>query len=580
MSKAILVCFREGEPSSEFRTKLELLNQRLSPDNITSPPPLIINNNGILIAIFNPNKALSIKHTSVCLGNMIAPSENWSEPIAEAPDGTYALFRSDDNAVELVADIVASRTIWYIQTEEMFLAATSQRAIVSLLGDFQLNRVTVSWMLSAGMLGPDNSWDQRIKPVGSDSRVLLDRASWKLTVHREDGDFTPLDLPVAEHKKRLKQALEETFAHLQLDYSKWILPLSGGFDSRAALIMLLQNQRKIRSVTWGLQPSLNDELNDAYIAKALAEHFNLEHRYLEINISDEPIETIVNRYLVAGEGRIDHIRAYMDGFKVWKLLFEEGNVGVIRGDQGFPSNPAYTSFRLKQYNGLSFLSDYANLKDFNEFDLVKQTIPEYLQRKSGESLVGWRDRLYHQIRIAMYFAALNDLKCAYVEIINPLLSRRVIKQVRTIPPALKTDKKLFKELVHEIGPDIRFAKREATASRRSVEQNRSMTDFILSELNSTYAEAIFSKRFVNFINQNMKILTENSIPKRSKKQLLPQKLIRKVKSALTKPDVAINTLALRALIVCKMSQILYEDAESLKNVSIKPEEYFAPHPNL
>jgi len=330
-------------------------------------------------------------------------------------------------------------------------------------------------------------------------------------------------------------------------------------------LMLLRNQSKIRTVSWGLQSSLNDELNDAYISKALAEHFNLEHRYLEINIADEPIETIVNRYLVAGEGRIDHIQAYMDGFKVWKILFEEGNVGVIRGDQSFPSNPAYTSFHLRQYIGLSFLSDYANLKDFNEFELAPQTIPEYLQRKSGESLVGWRDRLYHQIRNAMYFAALNELKCAYVEIINPLLSRRVIKQVRTIPSALKTDKKLFKELIREIGPNIRFAERGATPSRKSVEQNRSMTDFILSELNSTYAEAIFSKRFVNFINQNMQILDENSIPKKSKKQFLPQKLIRKIKSALTKPDIEMNTLALRALIVCKMSQMLYEDANALKN---------------
>lgn len=567
MSKAILVCFREGEPSPEFQTKLELLAQRLSPDNITPTPPLIINDKGILLTIINPNEALSIKHTSVCLGNMIDPWEDWSEPTTDVPDGTYALFRSDENAVELVADIVASRTIWYVQTEEMFIAATSQRAIVSLLGDFQLNRVTVSWMLSAGMLGPDNSWDQRIKVVGADSRVLLDRASWKLTVQREDGDFTPLDLPAAEHKKRLKQALEETFTHLQLDYSKWILPLSGGFDSRAVLIMLLQNQREFRSVTWGLQASLNDELNDAYIAKALAEHFNLEHRYLEINMSDEPIETIVNRYLGAGEGRIDHIRAYMDGFKVWKLLFEEGNVGVIRGDQSFPSNPAYTTFHLRQYIGLSFISDYANLKDFNEF--AEQTIPEYLQRKSGESLVGWRDRLYQQFRIAVYFAALNELKCAYVEIINPLLSRRVIKQIRTIPSTLKTDKRLFKELIREIGPDISFAKHSATASRRSVEQNRSMTDFILSELNSTYVETIFSKRFIDFIAQNIQMPDENPIPKRSRKKSLPQKLMQKAKSALAKPNIELNTLALRALIVCKMSQMLSEDAKALKNIPMK-----------
>lgn len=574
MSKAILVCFRDGEPTPEFRIKLDLLNQRLSPDNITPAPPLIIDDKGMLISIFNPNESLAIKRASVCLGNMIDPSESWSEPMAEAPDGTYALFRSDENSVELVTDILASRTIWYIHTEDVFIAATSQRAIVSLLGDFQLNRVTVSWMLSSGMLGPDNSWDQRVKMVSPDTRILLDRRSWKLTVQREFGDFTPLDLPVVEHKKLFKQALEETFAHLQLDYSKWVLPLSGGFDSRAVLIMLSQNQRRPRSVTWGLRSSLDDELNDAYIAKALAKHFNLEHRYLEIDVSDEPIEKVVNRYLVAGEGRIDHIRAYMDGFKVWKLLFEEGNVGVIRGDQSFPSKPAYTSFRVRQYVGLPFLSDYSSLKN-PEFELSEQTLPENLQRKPRESLTGWRDRLYHQFRIAVYFAALNDLKCAYVEIINPLLSRRVVKQVKLIPSSLKTDKKLFKELIQELSPDISFAKRAATASRKSIEQSRLITDLILSELNSAYVEDIFSKSFVNFIVQNIQVLNENSVSQAAKKPLLPKRLAQKVKSVL-KPDVAVNTLALRALIVCKMSQMLHEDAEALKNVAVKSEAHFAP----
>ena len=579
MSKAILVCFRKGEPSPEFRMKLELLNQRLSPDNITPNPPTIIDDKGLVITIFNPNEALSIKHTSICLGNMIAPSENWSSSLADVPDGTYALFRSDENTIELVTDTVASRTIWYIQTEDIFIASTSQRAIVSLLGDFQLNRVAVSWILSSGTLGPGNSWDQRIKMVGADTRLLLDRPSWELTVQQQSLASIPLDLPATEHKKRLNQALEDTFAHLQLDYSKWILPLSGGYDSRAVLIMLSQNQKRPRSVTWGIQSSLNDELNDAYIAKALADHFDLEHRHLDIDISDEPIEKIVHRYLVAGEGRIDHIRAYMDGFKVWKLLFEEGVAGIIRGDQSFATQPAYTPFRVRRYVGLSFLSDYSNLKNHPEFELLEQTLPENLHRKPGESLANWRDRLYLEFRIPTLFAALNDLKCSYVEITNPLLSRRVINQVKTIPPSLKIDKKLFKELIRDIGPDIRFAKRAATPSQKSIEQNSSINDLILSELNSSYVEAIFSKGFTNFIARNMQIYDKNSVPQEAKKQSLPTRLTKKVKNIL-KPEIKINSLALRALIVCKMSQMLQQDAEVFKNGVTEPEAHFTLGVNL
>ena len=578
MAKIALVCLRDWEQSPEFLLKLERLNQRLSPDNIVPNSPLVVDNNrGVLFAIFNPNEALVVKGDSVCLGNMIAPPDDWSKPMTEAPDGTYALFRSDENAVELVTDSVASRTIWYILTEEVFIAATSQRAIISLLGSFEPNRITVSWMLSSGTLGPDNSWDRRIKMVGADGRVLLNRFSWKLTVRQESLDSVPLDLPTIEHKNRLQHALEETFDGLQLDYSKWILPLSGGFDSRTILIMLLRKERRLRSVTWGLQSSLNDELNDAYIAKTLANHFDLEHRYFEINISDEPIETIINRYLVAGEGRVDHIRAYMDGFKIWKFLFEEGVSGIIRGDQSFPWGLAYTHFGARRGSGLSLLSDYANLKNWRELELPKQKVPENLEKKPGESLANWRDRLHLEFKLSVYLAALNDLKCPYVEITNPLLTRRIIQQVRTMPSSLKTNKRLLKELIHDIGPDIRFAKREAIAPPKYILQNRSVVDLVVSELNSTYVETLLSKKLVNFIVENIEIFNENSEPKDSRKQSLPQKLTQKVKRVLTKPNIGINTLAFRAFIVCKMSQILHQDAEAFKNGSTKSEVHFAPH---
>ena len=53
----------------------------------------------------------------------------------------------------------------------------------------------------------------------------------------------------------LREALEETNAALDLDLTKWVLALSGGYDSRSILYMLRdagKNIGALRTVTWGL----------------------------------------------------------------------------------------------------------------------------------------------------------------------------------------------------------------------------------------------------------------------------------------------------------------------------------------
>ena len=60
--------------------------------------------------------------------------------MAGIPDGSYALFRSDENKVELITDVVGSRTIWYVRTEDAFIASTSQRAIIFFSSGFSAKR--------------------------------------------------------------------------------------------------------------------------------------------------------------------------------------------------------------------------------------------------------------------------------------------------------------------------------------------------------------------------------------------------------------------------------------------------------
>ena len=85
-----------------------------------------------------------INGASVCLGTLLEPeNENWHEIGDETPDGAFAIIRSNDQTVQLVTDTLGQRTLWYVLTENFFIASTSQRAILLYLGGFELNEAVI-----------------------------------------------------------------------------------------------------------------------------------------------------------------------------------------------------------------------------------------------------------------------------------------------------------------------------------------------------------------------------------------------------------------------------------------------------
>ena len=198
---------------------------------------------------------------------------------APLPDGSYALLRADDAHVELVADGVASRTLWYALTDRELIASTSQRAIVTLLGSFEPNRDVLPWMLSSGTLGPLGGWDARLKRVQPGERVLLDRARWRLRSTVEPTELvaepTCHTTPTCE---RLRSTVTDACRRWSFDARKWVLTLSGGADSRSLLCLL--RDRGIGTVTWGLPHSEEKDGNDAQVAREVARILGVSHRFI------------------------------------------------------------------------------------------------------------------------------------------------------------------------------------------------------------------------------------------------------------------------------------------------------------
>lgn len=570
MAKCIWICSRQPFPGM-VEEKITNICNSLSPDNITPRVPQIKIGSNIAYGIMNPTNTILTHDYSLMLGKIIGDDDRWHEPGTDFPEGIYALFRDGEGFCEIITDTVATRTIWYYHDENLFVASTSQRAIILYLGGFKFDDRVIPWMLSTGSLGPTLSWDKRIMRVPPDTSVILDKTNWTLSINQKPVEFVESKISDTDHENYMREVLDTTFGSIKFDFNDWILPLSGGYDSRGilCLLKLKGNADGIRTITWGLKNSLDNKTNDAYVATQVAKKLNVPHMYFCNDITQEPVELLINRFLINGEGRVDHVGGYMDGFQIWKHLYESNIQGIIRGDEGFGWTEVLSPLDVRKCVGFTICNDYSNLKDFLSQSSHSQDIPPLLERKDGETFSTWRDRLYHTDRISTILSALSDLKLSYVEIVNPLLTRKIVYQVRRLPDHLRTLKVLYKKIVISISPDVPFAKVGANAENSGVLKLRQVVNLVKSEITSDTARGLFPPEFINDVVSNLKVLDQTQLRNERKestasfkavaKKLLPSGLKNLVKTkVLPTPALDYNIIAFRMYIIMRMRKLLIE----------------------
>lgn len=571
MAKIIYVCLRDPSQADSAARAVAAVADRLTPDNLPNTPPRIVASNGIVAGFAGDSESIGVRDCSVAAGYLVEPG-NWHQPGGARPDGAYAVFRGDDTTVEILTDALASRTVWYASTERMFIASTSQRAIVALLGNFQFNADTVPWMLAAGYLGPDQSWDKRIRFVKGATCVVLDRKSWAVHERTEPFAFELSTLPDREQERLVTETLRNAVGGAQVRGSQWAITLSGGVDCRAILCLLPQTQG-LRAVTWGLRASLDDPGNDASIARRVARHFNIEHRFLEIDRTSETVDRVFDRYVANGEGRIDHISGYADGFALWRRLQDFGVRTIIRGDQAFGLNYV-SSQRHVRMKYLPLWSDYAGLPSLASLGLRPQVVPDWLQQQGNETLQTWRDRIQCLYRTSHVLAALSDLKLPYVELINPLLSGSIIERIKTLPDRSRTDKALFRQIAKSLSPGIPYATSSALQPPGDLLQSPHVVALLNDSLSSGRLGTFIPPDLVAYMKGGL--VQSDSVPRpprvsrlrRSVRALVPSWVTRLARSRNVHiPAPPHNRLAFRAYLIERTSALLAEDAAAARGLA-------------
>jgi hypothetical protein len=574
MSKFIHALYRDQIPY-DAALRVGAICKRLEPENISAKNPIIHQTERSITGISNPVPNVIANEHAVLLGCTFDTHLPWDRPAENTPDGSYALLRSDSNIVQIATDPSGSRPIWFYFDEDKFVCSNSQRAIIMYISSFERSELAISWLVSAGTIGPLQSWDRRIRKVGPNSSISLDKQKWTLKESGERAEFKCVNQNTAFHEENLRNALHNTFhGKWSCDPSKALILLSGGYDSRAILTMLHQASAepfKLKTVTWGLQSERNTAGGDATVARMVAKSLGVSNEYLELDPREISTETVMRRFVAAAEGQVEHISGYIDGLELWKAIYESGLTCIVRGDEPFRRNSGATERTVRYSLGIGLTADYQNLpKIVSDCGLPPSTMPDFLQRQPSETIQTWSDRLNHEFRIPTVLAALSEIKAQYVEIINPLLSRSILYASRALPDSMRNGKTLFKEVTRHLGPNLPYATKNAIGTPEQILRSDAYIQFLQSRLLDSTSTTVFPAAVLRHIAQNLASHRTEAISAAKKPKPLISRLPLRIRNhirSLVPQSISKETLALRVHIVDATLGLFQEDLRAMKDLN-------------
>lgn len=524
MAKITGIYFKSKKIKKSYKNSLDVLCNWFEKEFSEFHELKIIESDTSLHHVIGHNDLLKISSKSGLLG--FAENTIWDKE-GEFPDGNYFIYREWQFGLELLSDFSGSRTIWYHQSEDFFIFSSSQFSIIKFLGDYSFNCNVVSWMLSSGSLGSNNSWDNRLNILPRNTFLRWNAIENQIETFQVSSKF------IFESKKlpRIEKVIEESISSVSLPSKNVGHLLSGGLESRL-LFYYLAIPRKLKAFTWTRLEFLNDPKSDVSIAQKLCKVFGLEHSVISLeDVKFNPSENL-DLFIKYGEGRIDHLSGYTDGFSLWKNFKNEAFHIIIRGDHNFGRYKSNSPIISRKILGCEFADDYSNVGRF----LIKNQDDNYLLKIfEQESLSDYSVRLGLDYRHQYVNSALSDLKLSFVEIYNPLLNNRLLEYSVKIPSKLSENKRITRNLMNRLIPNFAYASKTSIGSLDSFLSENYKDYFILlltevqnetwQKLGLNYNEIqkllVRSKKKNSRSDKSIFLLLKKFIPIRIKKYLLP-----------------------------------------------------------
>ena len=251
-------------------------------------------------------------------------------------------------------------------------------------------------------------------------------------------------------------------------------------------------------------------------------------------------------------------------------MFDEGVLGIVRGDQLFGGSPVLTETQARTKRGLALLADFLPAEDVASLELPEQHVPEDLRRRAGESVAGYRDRLYRQFGHPVIMAALNDLKSAYVELTNPLLYHSLVQAGCALSDAQRNGKRFWQDLVRDKCPDIPFAQRVAIPDMSGFLRRSEVVDVIRASLRAVDATTYLNAAALRLAENSLTAVENRPAPRRRLPNLrqVARRVVpapaRRILQSGRRPVLDAAALAFHAYVIVASCRMLARDARALR----------------
>jgi hypothetical protein len=143
-----------------------------------------------------------------------------------------------------------------------------------------------------------------------------------------------------------------------------------------------------------------------------------------------------------------------------------------------------------------------------------------------------------------------------------------LRCVRSLPDGLRTDKRLWRELVRAHAPDIPFASRTAVRSLQEFVSDTRVLELLLAEIKSANAAALFVPPLRAKIAANIHAVLRGAPSRRDLRLQLARTMPASVREAARTwfghgPKLHPMVFAFRAFVASRMTSMLKQDADSL-----------------
>ena len=384
----------------------------------------------------------------------------------EKMDGSYRLIIWHQSGLRVGVDIAGTRALYWFVADDMWachshlmdLAPTYPRVLQVHLG-------AVGQFCANGRYPPNLTAYRGIRHLGAGQWLIHGARGTESREHfsrapLEPADRRPMPTLATDLIERTDAAIDSSLRASD----RPVYPLSGGLDSRfiVALAVRRFGPHAVRSITWGEEPDRPS--SDAVVARAVAAKLGVEHTWHQKAHAHTP-ETFA-RAIYLSSGETDHAIHFPDDHILHGELADSYGFGsIVRGDEllgGSLRRPKVLTTRGAR--GTAFLHaiasdpEYPALLGIDSFraiaDEQRQVIRAVMDHLHARTAYGKFLELYYLLGVRRHCAPYNAVKNTDLEVLTPLLDRRLNDWVRGLPDGAFEYKRLARLALETLDPEL------------------------------------------------------------------------------------------------------------------------------